>query len=67
LGKLMEVTTLSKVIMSSCSFVMVTWSNAVCDSQVHGDYKEDVGTKLERPADTDEAMAGQEVAAAEWW
>ncbi|KAG2638176.1 hypothetical protein PVAP13_2NG124000 [Panicum virgatum] len=33
--------------------------------EVHGDYKEDVGTKLERPADTDEAMAGQEVAAAE--
>lgn len=33
-------------------------------TQVHGDYKEDVGVKLERPAE-DEAMAGQEVAAAE--
>lgn len=33
--------------------------------QVHGDYaKEDIGTKLDRPAE-DEAMAGQEVAAAE--
>jgi small subunit ribosomal protein S3Ae len=31
---------------------------------VHGDYKE-VGVKLERPAEVDEAMAGQEVAAAE--
>ncbi|TVU36623.1 hypothetical protein EJB05_18563, partial [Eragrostis curvula] len=33
--------------------------------EVHGDYKEDVGVKLERPAEGDEAMAGQEVAAAE--
>uniref|UniRef100_I1P8K7 Small ribosomal subunit protein eS1 n=2 Tax=Oryza TaxID=4527 RepID=I1P8K7_ORYGL len=33
--------------------------------EVHGDYaKEDIGTKLDRPAE-DEAMAGQEVAAAE--
>lgn len=32
-------------------------------SQVHGDYKEDVGVKLERPVEGDEA--GQEVAAAE--
>ncbi|KAG8048543.1 hypothetical protein GUJ93_ZPchr0009g2074 [Zizania palustris] len=30
--------------------------------EVHGDYKEDVGMKLERPAE-DETMAGQEVAA----
>jgi hypothetical protein len=40
-------------------------SNAACDFQVHGDYKEDVGVKLERPAEADEAMVGQEVAAAE--
>jgi small subunit ribosomal protein S3Ae len=32
--------------------------------EVHGDYKEDVGMKLDRPAETDEAVAG-EVAAAE--
>uniref|UniRef100_A0A0E0CJB3 Small ribosomal subunit protein eS1 n=1 Tax=Oryza meridionalis TaxID=40149 RepID=A0A0E0CJB3_9ORYZ len=32
--------------------------------KVHGDYKEDVGMKLDRPAETDEAVAG-EVAAAE--
>jgi hypothetical protein len=34
-------------------------------TQVHGDYKEDVGVKLERPVEVDETMAGQEVAAAE--
>nr|CAB3454854.1 unnamed protein product [Digitaria exilis] len=33
--------------------------------EVHGDYKEDVGVKLERPAEADDAMAGQEVPAAE--
>ncbi|KAF8664149.1 hypothetical protein HU200_054897 [Digitaria exilis] len=33
--------------------------------EVHGDYKEDVGVKLERPTEADEAMAGQEVPAAE--
>jgi hypothetical protein len=38
------------------------WSLLVL--QVHGDYKEDVGMKLDRPAETDEAVAG-EVAAAE--
>jgi small subunit ribosomal protein S3Ae len=33
---------------------------------VHGDYaKEDVGVKMERPAEGDEAIVGQEVAAAE--
>jgi small subunit ribosomal protein S3Ae len=36
----------------------------VC-SQVHGDYnKEDVGVKVDRPAEGDEAMATEEVAAA---
>lgn len=30
--------------------------------QVHGDYKEDVGMKLERPAE-DEVVVGQEVTA----
>jgi small subunit ribosomal protein S3Ae len=40
-------------------------SNADCDTQVHGHYKEDVGGKLERPAEVDEAMVGQNVAAAE--
>ena len=39
--------------------------NTAWDSQVHGDYKEDVGVKLERPAEGDEEMAGQEVPAAE--
>ena len=34
--------------------------------QVHGDYKEDVGVKLDRPADGDEVIPGaEEVAAAE--
>ncbi|PAN51037.1 hypothetical protein GQ55_9G575100 [Panicum hallii var. hallii] len=34
--------------------------------EVHGDYtKEDVGVKLERPAEGDEAVVGQEAAAAE--
>jgi hypothetical protein len=41
-------------------------ANALCDAQVHGDYaKEDVGVKMDRPAEGDEAMGGQEVAAAE--
>jgi len=34
--------------------------------EVHGDYKEDVGTKVDRPADGDEVIPGaEEVAAAE--
>ena len=46
---------------------MAFWANALCDVQVHGDYaKEDVGVKMDRPAEGDEAMGGQEVAAAEW-
>ena len=41
-------------------------NNALYDVQVHGDYaKEDVGVKMDRPAEGDEAMGGQEVAAAE--
>jgi small subunit ribosomal protein S3Ae len=37
-----------------------------CPFQVHGDYKEDVGTKVDRPADGDEVIPGaEEVAAAE--
>jgi hypothetical protein len=43
----------------------VTRNLTTCDTQVHGDYKEDVGVKLERPAEVDETIAGQEVAAAE--
>jgi len=38
----------------------------LCDSQVHGDYaKDDVGVHIERPAEGDLAMGGQEVAASE--
>jgi hypothetical protein len=38
-------------------------SNSLNDFQVHGDYKEDIGVKLERPAEGDEAMETAEVAA----
>jgi small subunit ribosomal protein S3Ae len=39
----------------------------LCDSQVRGDYaKEDAGVQMERPAEGDLAMWGQEVAASEW-
>jgi small subunit ribosomal protein S3Ae len=39
--------------------------DAIGGSQVHGDYnKEDVGVKVDRPAEGDEAMATEEVVAA---
>jgi small subunit ribosomal protein S3Ae len=62
LGKLMEV-------ISACrglcwlNLLSVINSNSLNDFQVHGDYKEDVGVKLERPPEGDEAMETAEVAA----
>jgi hypothetical protein len=38
-------------------------SNAAFGSQVHGEYKEEAGVMPERPAEVDDAMAGQDVVA----
>jgi small subunit ribosomal protein S3Ae len=61
LGKLMEVIATCIVIIFPVNLPVVILT--LVSSQVHGDYKEDVGVKLERPVEGDEA--GQEVAAAE--
>lgn len=65
LGKLMEVIDTCIVIICAVNLPVTFHPNSLTPvaSQVHGDYKEDVGVKLERPVEGDEA--GQEVAAAE--
>ncbi|CAL5051258.1 unnamed protein product [Urochloa decumbens] len=70
LGKLMEVIARGKAIMFFCSASLwpgtLEFQTLDIASQVHGDYsKEDVGVKLERPAEGEEAVVGQEVAATE--
>ena len=43
--------------------VILQASNILCYVQVHGDYSEDVGVKLERPADEPISEAPAETAA----
>lgn len=64
LGKLMEVIATGRV---SCFVLAYLWLFLLTlhhvASQVHGDYtKEDVGVKLERPAEADEAVVGEAAA-----